>query len=199
MLRSRRDEGAGAAPCRAASRSGCRARRRAPPCRAVEPRDRPGLPVHRDRRDRSALASLPARRSSFFSQSSGIHSGCSITARYMSATQRAPSGPVLSIVGRNQLSVEARNSRARSLGTATAAEGQAVGLEHHPMDQVMDRLADEQAGVEPRAEQVVAIRRRAVGRRDVVGRARVVEPGERPADRDRGACRARGCFGSGAA
>ena len=95
-----------------------------------------------------------------------------MTARYMSATQRAPSGPVLSIVGRNQLSLEARNSRSASSGGRDGREGHAVGLEHHPMDQVVHRLADEQAGGEVRAEEVVAVGRRAVGRGDVVGRAR---------------------------
>ena len=74
-----------------------------------------------------------------------------MTARYMSAIQSAPSGPVLSIVGRNQLSLEARNSRPDLVRSATAAEAHAVGLEHHPMHQVVHRLADEQAGGELRA------------------------------------------------
>ena len=52
-----------------------------------------------------------------------------------------------------------------------AAEGHAVGLEHHPVDQVVHRLADEEAAGEVRPEQVVAVRRRAVGRGDVVGGA----------------------------
>ncbi len=121
-----------------------------------------------------------------------------MTARYMSAIQSAPSGPVLSMVGRNQLSLEARNSRLVFAGRATAAKAHAVGLEHHPMHQVVHRLADEQAGGELRAEEVVAIGCRAVGRGHVVGRAGVVEPGERAADRDRAGCRARG-FAAGRA
>ena len=45
----------------------------------------------------------------------GIQVGCSITKRYMSLIHRAPSGPVRTIDGRNQLSVDARNSLSRSL------------------------------------------------------------------------------------
>ena len=62
---------------------------------------------------------------------------------------------------------------------AMAAEGRAVGLEHHPMHQVVDRLADEQASGELGSEEVVAIGRRAVGGGDAVGRVGVVEPGQR--------------------
>ena len=64
-----------------------------------------------------------------------------------------------------------------------AAEGRAVGLEHHPVDQVVHGLADEEAAGEARPEEVVAVRRRAIGRGDVVGGAGVVESVERPADR----------------
>ena len=46
-------------------------------------------------------------------------------------------------------------------------------------------------GFELGAEQVVAIRRRAVGRGDAVGLLEIVESRKRPADRDRAACRAR--------
>ena len=42
--------------------------------------------------------------------SCGIHVGCSITRRYISAIQSAPSGPMRAITGRNQLSVDAKNS-----------------------------------------------------------------------------------------
>ena len=101
----------------------------------------------------------------------------------MSAIQRAPSGPVLSIVGRNALSLEARNSRSDFVRRPDAAEGHAVGLEHHPVDQVVHGLADEEAAGEARPEEVVAVRRRAVGRGDVVGGVGVVESVERPADR----------------
>ena len=94
-----------------------------------------------------------------------------MTARYISAIQSAPSGPVLSMVGRNQLSLEARNSRFSLARRAMAAKAHAFGLEHHPMHQVVHRLADEQASGELGAEEVVAIGRRAIGRRDVVGRA----------------------------
>ena len=82
----------------------------------VEARDGPGLLVDRiDAIDppllrcrRGGRASSPSRRESTRDARS--------TARYMSAIQRAPSGPVLSIVGRNQLSLEARNSRFASSG-----------------------------------------------------------------------------------
>ena len=170
MLRSRRD-----------ARAVARAVSRCQPLGLSRAATRPMCPGRRgegwaaascqpDRRDRVALLAARAEVE-LFSHSSGIHSGCSIVWRYMSATQRAPSGPVLSIVGRNQLSLEARNSRSRLIWSATAAEGHAVRLEHHPVHHVMDRFADEQARVEPRAEQLVTIRRRAVGRRGVVGRA----------------------------
>ena len=76
----------------------------------VEARDRPRLLVDREDAVDPPLVAAGAEVEPL-SQSSGIHSGCSMTARYMSAIQSAPSGPVLSIVGRNQLSLEARNSR----------------------------------------------------------------------------------------
>ncbi len=195
-----RDGGGAAGPCRAASRSGCRARRPGPPCPVRRGAGSALASCRPGRRDRSALARCPARRSSRFSHSSGIHSGCSMTARYMSAIQRAPSGPVLSMVGRNQLSLEARNSRPDSLGPRRPRKVTPSGSSTIRCTSVVDRLADEQARGEPGAEQFVAIGGRAVRRGGVVGRAGVVEPGERPADRDR--ARVSGssvCFGSGAA
>ena len=42
--------------------------------------------------------------------SSGIHRGCSITARDISTIHSPPSGPVRTCAGRNQLSVEVSNS-----------------------------------------------------------------------------------------
>ena len=67
-----------------------------------------------------------------------------------------PSGPVLSIVGRDQLSLEARNSRLL-VGVATAGIGRALGFEDHPVHQVVHRLADEKAGGEIGTEEVVAV------------------------------------------
>src|SRR5947208_952185 len=58
--------------------------------------------------------SAPARVSTRDSRSGGIQRGCSITKRYMSTTHTAPSGPVRTCTGRNQLSADARNSRAAS-------------------------------------------------------------------------------------
>ena len=54
--------------------------------------------------------SSPALRFTRACISGEIHSGCSSTKRYMSATYRAPSGPIRRVVGRNQGSVLARNS-----------------------------------------------------------------------------------------
>ena len=68
-----------------------------------------------------------------------------MTARYMSAIQSAPSGPVLSIVGRNQLSLDARNSRSDSFGPRRRETSLPLGLEHDPMHQVVHRLADKKA------------------------------------------------------
>ena len=68
------------------------------------------------------------------------------------------------------------------------------------MHQVVHRLADEEAGGEIGAEEVVAVGGRAVGRGDAVRGVGHVEPGERPAGRDRPGCRARAsAAGSGRA
>ncbi len=80
----------------------------------------------------------------------------------MSAIQSAPSGPVLSIVGRNQLSLEAQELALGTGGGAMAAEAHPVGLEHHEMDKVVHRLADEQARRKLQSKQLVAVRGRAV-------------------------------------
>ena len=85
-------------------------------CRVSEPVEAFDRPAERGR---SGLPCSPARRSMRFCQSTGIHSGCSMTARYISAIQSAPSGPILSMVGRNQLSLEARNSLLASSGART--------------------------------------------------------------------------------
>ena len=58
-----------------------------------------------------------------FLMSSGIDHGCSIVSRYMSRTCSVPSGALTKLTGRNQLSVEATNSDARSI--ALGAEGDA--------------------------------------------------------------------------
>ena len=74
--------------------------------------------------------------------SSGIDQGCSIVSRYMSSTCRVPSGALTKLTGRNQVSVEATNSAPR-VGP-TGAEGHAVGLDGHPVDQVVGDLAEEE-------------------------------------------------------
>ena len=51
------------------------------------------------------------------------------------------------------------------------------------MNQVVDRLAHKQARREPRPEQLVAVGRRAVGRRHAAGHVEVVEPCGGMADR----------------
>ena len=87
--------------------------------------------------------SSPARRFKRFCQSSGMYSGCSITARYMSAIHNPPSGPVRSDVGRNQLSLDAKNSDCCSSAGRRLVKRHALARQDFSMDQVMDRLADE--------------------------------------------------------
>ena len=106
-----------------------------------------------------------------------------MTNRYMSAIQSAPSGPVLSMVGRNQLSARSQEFAAGLARTALAAKARAPGLEHDAVDQVVHRLADEHAGRKRRTEKVVAVGSRAVRRSDMVGHVQIVEPCKRAADR----------------
>ena len=128
--------------------------------------------------------SCPARRSSCFCDSAGIHCGCSITARYMSTTHRAPSGPVRAIVGRNQLSADDRNSRPLFVLGPAADERHAVGGEVHPVDEVVDRLADEEVAGEGGARTGRRGRSDPARGGEAVGRSRVVEAGERAAERE---------------
>ena len=181
----RRGAAAAAGPCRAASRWGCRARRPAPAVSSLSSRGigRGFLSTGIDAVDPPLLAAgaeveplLPVVGDPLGVLDDGaVHVGDPECAVGAGLEHRRPE-PV--VAGGEELAV-------RLVRPATAAEAHAVGLEHHPVDQVVHRLADEQAGGEPRAEEVVAVGRRAVGRGDVVGRAEVVEPGERPADRDR--------------
>src|SRR5262249_1310164 len=54
--------------------------------------------------------------------------GWSMTARYRAATHRAASGPTATVVGRNQLSLEARNSRSVSSAARTLRKVTPEGL-----------------------------------------------------------------------
>ena len=65
------------------------------------------------------------------------------------------------------------------IGGALAREGRAVGFEHFAMHDVVDWLADENARREIRAEEFVAIRRRAVRTGDVTERLRLIEANRR--------------------
>ena len=86
--------GASAGPCRAASRWDCPGRRPGPPYRAGRAAgSAAAAPDRVDAIDAAHCRARPADRAASASPS-GIHSGCSITCRYMSATHRAPSGPV---------------------------------------------------------------------------------------------------------
>ena len=100
-------------------------------------------------------------------------------------------GPGLELRGTEPVVAGGQELAAGLVRPADAAIARAVGLQHHPVDQVVHRLADEQAGGVVRPEEVVAIRGGAVGRGHVVGRLGIVEPRQGPADRDAAGCRAR--------
>ena len=136
------------------------------------------------RRGRSAPCRRRRGRRASPSRSGLIQRGCSITKRYMSTTHSAPSGPVRTWTGRNQLSVEARNSEACSSSARWPAKVTPSGVEDLAVDQVVDRLADEGVAGVVRRRAGVAVDRRAARRGDAVGALGVVEPLERPADRE---------------
>src|SRR5882672_10236666 len=71
----------------------------------------------------------------------------------------------------------------RLIRSAVAGEGDAVWLQYFAMDDVMHRVADEDARRKVRAEQVVAIRHGTVAAGDVVELLRIVEPLSRAARR----------------
>ena len=99
----------------------------------------------------------------------------------MSATQRAPSGPVRSMVGRNQGSVEARNSRPDRRRPPGPGSVGPSGVKTIRRTRLWTGSLTKRVDAILRAEQVVAVGGRAVGRGHLVRRAGVVEPGERPA------------------
>ena len=76
-----------------------------------------------------------------------------------------PSGALTKLTGRNQVSVEATNS---AFGSArTGAEGHAVGLDGHPVDQVVGDLAEEELAAIRRRVGVAAVDGHAAGGREV--------------------------------
>ena len=100
----------------------------------------------------------------------------------MSAIQSAPSGPVLSIVGRNQLSLEARNSRSDSLGPRWPRKVTPSGSSTTRCTRLCTGSLTKRLEANQRPEKLVAIGRRTVGRGDAARHVRVVEPRQRPAD-----------------
>ena len=127
--------------------------------------------------------SRPARRSICFWISSGIH----WDARSSGDTCRPPTAPRRARwpawSGRNQLSAEARNSLSFSSSARRLVNVESLGPHDLAMHQVVHRLADEGVARERRAEQIVAIDDRAVGRGEAIGGVQVVEAGERAAAR----------------
>ena len=87
----------------------------------VEPRDRPRLRADRVDAVDAALVVPGPQVELLLPVLAGSTAGARSRARYMSATHSAPSGPVWIIVGRNQLSLDARNSRRLLVGGAAAA------------------------------------------------------------------------------
>ena len=169
---------------------------------AVQRGDQPGRVEPVQARDGAAASCRPGRRGrcgpcrgrpagrASSASPSGIHSGCSMTARYMSATHSAPSGPVWMhrrpepVVGSRPGTPTVCSSAARRLVKVTPVRRHDLAV-----DEVVDRLADEGVAGERRAEQVVAVDDGAARRGEVVGRVGVVEARQRPADRDRPARR----------
>src|SRR5215470_889113 len=62
----------------------------------------------------------PLQKFMFFLMESGMALGASMNSRYMSTTYKLPSGALAKLQGRNQGSVEAKNSRFRSSGARLA-------------------------------------------------------------------------------
>ena len=86
----------------------------------------------------------------------------------MSTIHRQPSGPVVACTGRNQLSVDARNSS--FVVGAMAFEGRAFRRQFQTMHNEVDRLADERVALEVVAEQIVAVDAQAARRGHVARR-----------------------------
>ena len=130
--------------------------------------------------------SSPPRRSIFICQSREIHSGCSITKRYISATHSAPSGPVRTLTGRDQLSVEARNSRSRSSSARRDVKVDPFGFRICRFDQIVNRLTHEGVPVVLFTQKLIPVNRRPTNGCKSIGPVGLVESFHRLAGRENG-------------